>query len=128
MSTSINLRQDEEDKGKGILIEDPKPMKKKDQIEMDAEFAKKLQEELEKEHEEAYKQIDWNAAFDHVQAKETQYIKRYHGFNKKPQSESEAPQEADDLRGRLEIVQDKDDDVFVEAIPLAQKVPVVDYQ
>nr|GEX56153.1 hypothetical protein [Tanacetum cinerariifolium] len=34
----------------------------------------------------------------------------------------------DDLRGRLEIVQDKDDDVFVEAIPLAQNVPVVDYQ
>nr|GFA85250.1 hypothetical protein [Tanacetum cinerariifolium] len=31
-----------------------------------------------------------NAAFDHVQAKETQYIKRYHGFKKKPQSESEA--------------------------------------
>nr|GFB42573.1 hypothetical protein [Tanacetum cinerariifolium] len=47
-------------------------------------------EELNKEHEEAYKQIDWNAAFDHVQAKETQYIKRYHGFKKKPQSESEA--------------------------------------
>nr|GFB42546.1 hypothetical protein [Tanacetum cinerariifolium] len=44
----------------------PKPMKKKDQIEMDAEYAKKLQEELEKEHEEAYKQIDWNVAFDHV--------------------------------------------------------------
>nr|GFC40138.1 hypothetical protein [Tanacetum cinerariifolium] len=90
------------DKGKGILIEDPKPMNKKDQIEMDAEYTKKLQEELEKEHEEAYKQIDWNAAFDYVQAKETQ--------------------------GRLEIVQDKDDDVFVEAIPLAKKVPVVDYQ
>nr|GEV01251.1 hypothetical protein [Tanacetum cinerariifolium] len=43
------------DKGKGILIEDPKPMKKKDQVEMDAEYAKKLQEELDKEHEEAYK-------------------------------------------------------------------------
>nr|GEW10812.1 hypothetical protein [Tanacetum cinerariifolium] len=180
-------------------------MKKKDQIEMDAEYAKKLQEELEKEHEEAYKQIDWNAAFDYVQAKETQYIKRYHGFKKNPQSEfevrknmisylkntegfkmeffkgktydqillifqarfdanikflfksreemekedeeiiksinetptqkvakrrklSEEAQEADNLRGRLEIGPDEDDDVFVEAIPLAQKVPVVDYQ
>nr|GFB44834.1 hypothetical protein [Tanacetum cinerariifolium] len=29
---------------------------------------------------------------------------------------------------RLEIVQDEDDDVFVEATPLAQKVPIVDYQ
>nr|GFA40350.1 hypothetical protein [Tanacetum cinerariifolium] len=53
------------DKGKGILIEDPKLMKKKDQIAMDADYAKKLQEELETEHEEAYKKIDWNAAFDH---------------------------------------------------------------
>nr|GEY98780.1 hypothetical protein [Tanacetum cinerariifolium] len=78
------------DKGKGILIEDPKPMKKKDQVEIDVEYARKLQEELNKEHDEAYKNIDWNAAFDHVQAKETQYIKRYHGFKKKPQSKSEA--------------------------------------
>nr|GFA73573.1 glutamic acid-rich protein-like [Tanacetum cinerariifolium] len=150
------------DKGKGILIEDPKHMKKKDQVEMDAEYAKKLQEELDKEHEEAYKQIDWNAAFNHVQAKETQYIKRYHGFKKKPQFESEArknmisylkntegykmeffkgktydqilpifqasinetpaqkaakrrklseeAQEANDLKKKLEIVQDEDDD------------------
>nr|GEY04296.1 hypothetical protein [Tanacetum cinerariifolium] len=165
----------------------------------------KLQKELDKEHEEAYKQIDWNAALDHVQSKEPQYIKRYHGIKKKPQSESKArknmisylkntegykmeffkgktydqillifqagfdanmkflfktreemekedkeiiksinetpaqkatkrrklnkeAQEADDLKKRLEIVQDEDDDVFVEAIPLAQKVPVVDYQ
>nr|GEV02225.1 retrovirus-related Pol polyprotein from transposon TNT 1-94 [Tanacetum cinerariifolium] len=78
------------DKGKGILIEDPKPMKKKDQVETDAKYARKLQEELNKEHEESFKNIDWNAAFDHVQAKETQYIKRYHGFKKKPQSKSEA--------------------------------------
>nr|GFC16056.1 hypothetical protein [Tanacetum cinerariifolium] len=47
-------------------------------------------EELDKEHEEAYKQIDWNAALDHVQSKEPQYIKRYHGIKKKPQSKSEA--------------------------------------
>nr|GEY66125.1 ribonuclease H-like domain, reverse transcriptase, RNA-dependent DNA polymerase [Tanacetum cinerariifolium] len=57
------------DKGKGILIEVPKPMKKKDQ----------------------------------------------------------EAQEADDLKKTLEIVQDEDDDVFVEATLLAQKVPAVDY-
>nr|GEZ90638.1 putative ribonuclease H-like domain-containing protein [Tanacetum cinerariifolium]GEZ90984.1 putative ribonuclease H-like domain-containing protein [Tanacetum cinerariifolium] len=129
------------DKGKGILIEDPKPIKKKDQVEMDAEYAKKLQEELNKEHEKAYKNIDWNAAFDHVQAKETQeemekedeeIIK---SINKTPAHKaakriklSVEAQKADNLRIRLEIVQDEDDDVFVEAVPLAQKVPVVDYQ
>nr|GFC53631.1 hypothetical protein [Tanacetum cinerariifolium] len=51
---------------------------------------RKLQEEINKEHEEAYKNIDWNAALDHVQSKELQYIKRYHGMKKKPQTESEA--------------------------------------
>nr|GFA93973.1 hypothetical protein [Tanacetum cinerariifolium]GFC78492.1 hypothetical protein [Tanacetum cinerariifolium] len=40
---------------------------------------------------------------------------------------SEEAQETDDLRKRLEIVQDEDDDVFVEATPPAQIVPVVDY-
>nr|GFB63653.1 hypothetical protein [Tanacetum cinerariifolium] len=61
------------------------------------------------EHEEAYKNIDWNAALDHVQSKE-------------PQKLSEEAQEADDLKKRLENVQDEDDDVFVEATPLAQKL------
>nr|GEW69267.1 hypothetical protein [Tanacetum cinerariifolium] len=35
---------------------------------------------------------------------------------------SEEAQEAEDLRKRLEIVEDEDDDVFVKATPLAQKV------
>nr|GEU97264.1 hypothetical protein [Tanacetum cinerariifolium] len=122
------------DKGKGILIKAPKPMKKKDQVEMDAEYAKKLQEELDKEHEESYKNIDWNAALNHRRnGKEDEEIIK--SINETPAQKaakrrkiSEEAQEADDLRRRLEIVQDKDDDVFVEAIPLAQKVPVVFYQ
>nr|GFC68312.1 hypothetical protein [Tanacetum cinerariifolium] len=80
------------DKGKGILIEGPKPMKKKDQIEMDA---------------------DINETPAQKAAKRRKL--------------SEKAQEAEDLRKRLEIVQDKDDDVFIEATPLAQKVPVLDY-
>nr|GFC95830.1 hypothetical protein [Tanacetum cinerariifolium] len=50
------------DKGKAILIETPKPMKKKDQIELDAEYARKL-------HKEINKDIDWDAAIDHVKQK-----------------------------------------------------------
>nr|GFB03744.1 hypothetical protein [Tanacetum cinerariifolium] len=117
------------DKGKGILIEAPKPMKKKDQIEMDAEYARKLQEEINKEHEEAYKNIDWNAALDQskeVMEKEDEEIIK--SINETPSQKvakrrklSEEAQEADDLRKRLEIVEDEDDDVFVEATPLAQK-------
>nr|GFA90603.1 hypothetical protein [Tanacetum cinerariifolium] len=89
------------DKGKVILIEDPKPMKKKDQS----------REEMEKEDEEIIKSINETPA-----QKTTKRRKL-----------SEEAQEADDLKKRLEIVQDEDDDVFVKATPLAQKVPVVDY-
>nr|GEY86982.1 reverse transcriptase [Tanacetum cinerariifolium] len=182
------------DKGKGILIETSKPMKKKDQIELDVEYAKKLHEEINKDHEEINKDIDWDAAMDHVnrKSKNPQYIKRYQGMKKRPQTESEARknmmiylkntagymmdffkgmsyakicpifqarflfksreeieeedqeviksinespaqkvakrrklseevQEAEDLRKRLEVVDDEDDDVFIEATPLARK-------
>nr|GEZ30778.1 putative ribonuclease H-like domain-containing protein [Tanacetum cinerariifolium] len=80
------------DKGKGILVETPKPMKKKDQIELDAEYAKKLHEEINKDYEEFNKDIDWDAAMDHVNQKSNnpQYIKRYQGMKKRPQTESEA--------------------------------------
>nr|GEY48600.1 uncharacterized mitochondrial protein AtMg00810-like [Tanacetum cinerariifolium] len=80
------------DKGKGILIETPKPMKKKDQIELDAEYARKLHKEINKDHEEINKDINWDAAIDHVNKKSmgNQYIKRYHGMKKRPQTESEA--------------------------------------
>nr|GFD11235.1 hypothetical protein [Tanacetum cinerariifolium] len=80
------------DKGKGILVETPKPLKKKDQIEMDAEYAKKLQEEINNDYEKFSKDIDWDAAMDHVNQKSSnpQYIKRYQGMKKRPQTESEA--------------------------------------
>nr|GFA96569.1 hypothetical protein [Tanacetum cinerariifolium] len=141
------------DKGKGILIEAPKPMKKKDQIELDAEYARKLQEEINKEYEESYKNIDWNVALDHntkgykmdffkgkkyneillifqakfdanmkflfksreeMEKEDEEIIK---SINKTPAQKaakrrklSEEAQEADDLRKRLEIVQEEDDD------------------
>nr|GFC66497.1 hypothetical protein [Tanacetum cinerariifolium] len=57
------------DKGKGILIETPKPMKKKNQIELDAEYARKFHEEINKDHEEINNDIDWDAAIDLVKQK-----------------------------------------------------------
>nr|GEV57278.1 hypothetical protein [Tanacetum cinerariifolium] len=107
-----------------------------------------------------------DAAMDHVnqKSKNPQYIKRYQGMKKRPQTESEArknmmiylkntagykmdffkgmtyaeiskrrklseeAQEAEDPMKHLEVVDDEDDDVFIEATPLARKVPVVDYQ
>nr|GFA07852.1 hypothetical protein [Tanacetum cinerariifolium] len=73
---------------------------------------RKSREEMEKEDEEIIKSINETPAQKAAKRRKL----------------SEEAQEADDLRKRLEIVQDEDDDVFVEATPLAQKVPVVDYQ
>nr|GEZ80927.1 hypothetical protein [Tanacetum cinerariifolium] len=106
------------DKGKGIMIEAPKPIKKKDQIEMDAEYARKLQEDIDRDHDRFNKDVDWDAAMDDVNQKSSTKRRKL----------SEEAQEAEDLRKRLEVVEDKDDDVFVEATPLASQVPVVDYQ
>nr|GFA32996.1 hypothetical protein [Tanacetum cinerariifolium] len=53
------------EKGKGILVETPKPMKKKDQIELDAEYARKLHEEINKDAEKINKDINWDVAIDH---------------------------------------------------------------
>nr|GEX12159.1 hypothetical protein [Tanacetum cinerariifolium] len=36
--------------------------------------------------------------------------------------------EAEDLKKQLEVVVDKDDDVFFEATPIGTKVPVVNYE
>nr|GEV48914.1 hypothetical protein [Tanacetum cinerariifolium] len=64
------------DKGKGIMVEEPKPIKKKQQVKMDEEYARKLHEELNKD-------IDWDVAIDHVKqkAKEDSYVQRYQGMS-----------------------------------------------
>nr|GEY09463.1 hypothetical protein [Tanacetum cinerariifolium] len=46
------------DKGKGILLEEPKPLKKKQQIEQDEQYAREL-------HTELNKNIDWDEVIDH---------------------------------------------------------------
>nr|GEX48880.1 hypothetical protein [Tanacetum cinerariifolium] len=173
------------DKGKGILIKTPKPMKKNDQIKLDAEYARKLQEEINKDHEEINKDIDWDAAIDYTESEARKnmmiYLKNIAGykldffkgmsydeicpifqarfdanmrfmFKSKEEMEEEyrevlksinetpakkaakrrklnkKAQEVEDLNKHLEVVNDEDDDVFIEATPLARKVPVVDYQ
>nr|GFC24274.1 hypothetical protein [Tanacetum cinerariifolium] len=83
---------------KGVIIRDPeeelslKTPAETLKIELDAEYARKLHEEINKDHEEFNKDIDWDAVMDHVnqKSKNPQYIKRYQGMKKRPQTESEA--------------------------------------
>nr|GEW57837.1 ribonuclease H-like domain-containing protein [Tanacetum cinerariifolium] len=50
------------DKGKGILVEEPKPLKKQQQIEQDEKYARELEAELNKN-------INWDEVIDHVKKK-----------------------------------------------------------
>nr|GEY75032.1 hypothetical protein [Tanacetum cinerariifolium] len=61
-STIIPVETKSKDKGKWILVEEPKPLKKKQQIEQDEQYARELQAELNKD-------IDWDEAIDHVKRK-----------------------------------------------------------
>nr|GEX72800.1 hypothetical protein [Tanacetum cinerariifolium] len=140
-STVILADTKSKDKGKGIMVEDPKPLKKKQQVEMDEEYARKL-------HDELNKYIDWDVAIEHVKqkAKEDPVVQRYQTKEQMKEEESKAIQsindtlaqkatkrrklneEVKDLKRHLEIVPDEDDDVYTEATPLARKVPVMDYE
>nr|GEW01765.1 putative reverse transcriptase domain-containing protein [Tanacetum cinerariifolium] len=158
-STIIPAETKSKDKDKGILIEEPKPLKKKQQIKMDEKYARELHAELNKD-------IDWDEAIDHVKrkAKEDPVVKKYQAMKRKPQTEAQArknmmmylknieedknralqkinktpaereakrgklDEEVEDLKRHLQIVPNKDDDVYTEATPLVRKVPVVDYE
>nr|GEY27816.1 hypothetical protein [Tanacetum cinerariifolium] len=108
------------DKGKGILVEDPKPMKKKDQIEIDAEYARKLQEE-----EESHVQAKDVQAKD-MEKEEEEIIK---SINETPAQNAakrrrlrKQAKEYENLKKQLEVVVNEDDDVFIEANPIGRKL------
>nr|GEV32267.1 hypothetical protein [Tanacetum cinerariifolium] len=100
-----------------ILIETPKPIQKKVQIELDAEYARKLHEEINKGHEEINKDIDWDAAIDHsreeIEEEDQEVLK---SINETPIQKAakrkklnEEAQEVEDLKKHLEVVDDEDD-------------------
>nr|GEW15584.1 putative ribonuclease H-like domain-containing protein [Tanacetum cinerariifolium] len=164
-TTSIIIHSEakSKDKGKGILVEEPKPLKKQAQIEKDEKYARELEAELNRS-------IDWDEVIDHVnkKAKEDPAVKRYQALKRKPQTEAQArknmmiylkntkeqideeesralkrinetssekaakrkklDEEVEELKRHLQMVPNKEDDVYTEATPLARKVPIADYE
>nr|GFA05108.1 hypothetical protein [Tanacetum cinerariifolium] len=84
-SSIISTETKSKEKGKGIMVEEPKPINKKQQIEIDEEYARKLHAELNKD-------IDWDVAINHlkVKAKEDPAVQRYQVMKRKPQTEAQA--------------------------------------
>nr|GFA36666.1 hypothetical protein [Tanacetum cinerariifolium] len=83
-STIIHAETKFKDKGKWILVEEPKPLKKQAQIEKDAKYARDLEAELNKN-------IDWDEVIDHVNKKDKEdpTVKRYQALKRKPQTEAQ---------------------------------------
>nr|GEU88140.1 putative ribonuclease H-like domain-containing protein [Tanacetum cinerariifolium] len=171
-STIIHSESKSKDKWKGIMVEEPKPLKKQSQIEQDKAYARELEAELNKN-------IDWDEPQNETQARKNMmiYLRNVAGFKMnyfkgmtyddirlifekkfnsnvafllktkeqmdeedsralKRLSESQKDkaakkqkldEEVKELRKHLMIVPN-DDDLYTEAMPLALKVPVVDYE
>nr|GEX57815.1 hypothetical protein [Tanacetum cinerariifolium] len=117
------------DKGKGMLIEDPKPLKRQAQIKQTEAFARELEAELNAN-------INWN---DVLEKNMMVYLKNMAGFKmdffkvmtyndirpifEKHYNLNQAFLE----RVEEEVIGQKEERNKIKATPLALKVPVVDY-
>nr|GEV83136.1 xylulose kinase-1 [Tanacetum cinerariifolium] len=84
-SIIIHSKAKSKDKGNVIFVEEPKPLKKKNQIEKDEAYYRELEAELNKT-------INWDDVIDQVQRKEKEknYVMRYQALKRKPQTEAQA--------------------------------------
>nr|GEZ92014.1 hypothetical protein [Tanacetum cinerariifolium] len=116
-STIIPAETKYKDNGKGILVEEPKPLKKQAQIEQDEKYARELEAELNKN-------IDWDKVIDHSRA-----LKRLNETSaEKAAKRKKLDEEVEELKRHLRILPNEDDDVHTEATSLSRKVPVVRYE
>nr|GEX85086.1 hypothetical protein [Tanacetum cinerariifolium] len=141
------------DKGKGILVEEPTPLKKQAQIEQHEKYDREFEAELNKtidwdENVAGFKMdyfkgmsyddirlvfekyFDSNVAF--IQKKKKQMdeedsraLKRLNESQEgKAAKKKKLEEEVEEFKRHLQIVPNDEDDVYTEATPLARKVPV----
>nr|GEU52651.1 hypothetical protein [Tanacetum cinerariifolium] len=116
-SIIIHSEPKSKDKRKGIMVEEPKPLKKQAQIEQDeayrfnsnVAFLEKTREQIEEEDSKTLKRTSESQA-------------------EKAAKKQKLDEEVEELKKHLQIVPNDEDDVYTEATPLARKVPVVDYE
>nr|GEX05451.1 hypothetical protein [Tanacetum cinerariifolium] len=141
-------------KGKGITVEEPKPLKKQAQIEQDEAYVRELEAELNKNinWDDVIEQMDYfkgtsyddirlifekyfnsNVAFlektkEQLEEEESRALKRTsESLEEKATKKQTLDEEVEELKKHLHIVPNDDDDVYTDATPLALKVPIVDY-
>nr|GEV60054.1 hypothetical protein [Tanacetum cinerariifolium] len=91
-STIVNSKPKSKDKGKGILVEEPKPLKKRAQIEQDEAYVRELEAELNKN-------INWDDVIDQ-KSKEQLEEEASSALEKKSES-------SEQLRDAMENIQER---------------------
>nr|GEY50820.1 hypothetical protein [Tanacetum cinerariifolium] len=141
-STNTPAETKSKDKGKGILVEEPKPMKKKQQVKRKPICAEVSSNE-EKACNKSSSQKKYNAKFnlnlkfllktkEQIEEEDSRAIVIINETSAQKATKrrrlNEKAGDVEELKKHLEIVPDEDDDVYTEATPLARKVLVMDYQ
>nr|GEV45993.1 hypothetical protein [Tanacetum cinerariifolium] len=137
-SVIVHSKVKSKDKGKEILIEEPKPLKRQAQIKQDEAFARQLEAELNANinwddvmdkpiFEKHYNSIKAFLKKGEREIKEEGNKRKGENLNQDAVKKQRIDEETDELKTHLQIVAN-DDDVYTEATPLALKVPVIDYQ
>nr|GEW70251.1 hypothetical protein [Tanacetum cinerariifolium] len=163
----IHSEPKSKDKGKGIMVEEPKPLKKQAQIEQDEAYTREYQALKRKPQTEAQarknmmiylmnmvgfkmdyfkgmsyddirpileKYLNSNVAFlkktkDKLEEEESRALKRTsESLEEKATKKQKLDDEVEELKKHLQIMPNDDNDVYIEATPLALKVTVVDYE
>nr|GEX44058.1 retrovirus-related Pol polyprotein from transposon TNT 1-94 [Tanacetum cinerariifolium] len=151
-STIIHSEPKSKDKGKGIMVQEPKPLKKQAQRKPQTEAQARRNMMIYLKNMARFK-LDYfkgmsydvirpifkkyfnsNVAFlektkEQLEEEESRSLKRKAEFSEeKAAKKQKLDKEVEELRKHLQIVPNDDDDVYTEATPLALKVPVVDYE
>nr|GEU90745.1 putative ribonuclease H-like domain-containing protein [Tanacetum cinerariifolium] len=154
-STIVHSKPKSKDKGKGIMVQEPKPLKKQAKIEQDEAYARELETELNKNinWDDVIEQMDYfkgmsydaihpifenyfnsNVAFlekskEELEEEESRALKRKtKSSEEKADKKQKLDEEVEELKKHLQIMPNDEDDVYTEPTPLALKVPVVDYE
>nr|GEU85059.1 hypothetical protein [Tanacetum cinerariifolium] len=124
-STTIHSEAKSKDKGKGILVEEPKPPKKQAQIKYQAIKRKPQTESQARKNMMIYLKNVAGFKMDYFKGMTYDDIRPV--FEKYFDSKK-LDEEVEELKRHLQIVPNEKDDVYTEATPLALKVPVVNYE
>nr|GEV25425.1 reverse transcriptase domain-containing protein [Tanacetum cinerariifolium] len=129
-SVIVHFEPNSKDKGKGILVEEPKPLKRQAQIEQDEAYAKELEAELNAN-------INWNEVIEHhfnsivaflekgekeIEEEEITVSKwKSNNSKEKAAKRQKIDKEVEELKTHLPIVLNDEDDVYTEATPMDLK-------